>query len=135
MRPAASALLGLLLSLPLAAPRARGQSITVDLSRERAVAFDPDQALGTSLDILPAKQFEKVFQPEIIRQSLSAGWGPITYRQNTELSIGAWHWNPAGTWSDPEKKSGYFTGSAEPGAELRMSYGYPLPHRGNTRNG
>jgi F5/8 type C domain len=135
MRPSSTVLLALALSLPLVSG-ARAQSITVDLSPGKAVPFDPDQALGTSLDILPAKQFEKVFTPEIIRESLSAGWGPITYRQNTELSIGAWHWNPAGAWSDPQQKSGYFTGASEPGgADLRMSYGYPLPHRGNTRNG
>src|SRR5215467_75931 len=111
------------------------QSITVDVSAAKAMAFDPDKALGSSLDILPAKHLEKVFSAETVKQSLSAGWGPITYRQNTELSIGAWHWNPQGSWSDSANKSGYFTGSAEPGEEIRMSYGYPLPHRGNTRNG
>ena len=111
------------------------QSVTVDVSSAKAIPFDPDKALGSSLDILPARHFEKVFSPETIKQSLSAGWGPITYRQNTELSIGAWHWNPSGLWSDAEHKSGYFTGSADPKEEIRMSYGYPLPHRGNTRNG
>jgi F5/8 type C domain-containing protein len=111
------------------------QSVTVDVSSAKAIPFDPDKALGSSLDILPAKHFEKVFSPETIQQSLSAGWGPITYRQNTELSIGAWHWNPTGSWSDAQHQSGYFTGSGEPKDEIRMSYGYPLPHRGNTRNG
>jgi len=111
------------------------QTIRVAISPAQAIPFDPDQSLGSSLDILPAKQFEKIFSPEIIKQSLSAGWGPITYRQNTELSIAAWHWNPNGAWSDSANKSGYFTGSAEPTDTLRMSYGYTLPHRGNTRNG
>src|SRR6266851_1445083 len=111
------------------------QTVRVDISPSKAIPFNPDQAFGSSLDILPAKQFEKIFSPEIIKQSLSAGWGPITYRQNTELTIAAWHWNPSGSWSDPANKSGYFTGSAEPTETLRMSYGYPLPHRGNTRNG
>jgi hypothetical protein len=111
------------------------QTVRVDISPDKAVLFDPDLALGTSLDILPAKQFEKVFSPETIRESLSAGWGPITYRQNTELSIAAWHWNPNGSWSDPASKSGYFIGNPEPAGTLRASYGYPLPHRGNTRNG
>src|SRR5262245_63850743 len=82
------------------------QSVAVDVSSAKAIPFDPDQALGSSLDILPAKHFEKVFSPETIKQSLSAGWGPITYRQNTELSNGAWHWNPSGSWSDPEHKNG-----------------------------
>jgi hypothetical protein len=111
------------------------QTIRVDTSAGKAIPFDPDKSLGSSLDILPAKHFEKVFSPETIKQSLSAGWGPITYRQNTELSIGAWHWNPSGSWSDREHKGGYFTGSVDPADEIRMSYGYPLPHRGNTRNG
>ena len=111
------------------------QTVRVDISPDKAVPFDPDLALGTSLDILPAKQFEKVFRPETIKESLSAGWGPITYRQNTELSIAAWHWNPNGSWSDPASKSGYFIGNPEPAGTLRASYGYPLPHRGNTRNG
>src|ERR1051326_8593518 len=111
------------------------QAVTVDLSASKAIPFDPDQALGTSLDILPAKHFEKVFSEETIRQSLSAGWGPITYRQNTELSIGAWHWNPNGAWSDAANKRGYFTGSTELKDPIRHSYGYPLPHRGTTRNG
>src|SRR5215472_3754975 len=95
-------------------PGAVAQTVTFDLSPGKAIGFDPDKSLGSSLDILPAKTFEKVFAPETIKQSLSAGWGPITYRQNTELSIGAWHWNPEGSWSDAAHKSGYFTGSAEP---------------------
>lgn len=111
------------------------QSVVIDLSPNKAIPFDPDKALGSSLDILPAKHFEKVFSAETIKQSLSAGWGPITYRQNTELSIGAWHWNPSGSWSDAEHNGGYFTGSADAKDDIRMSYGYPLPHRGNTRNG
>ncbi len=117
------------------AATAAAQTVRVDISADKAIPFDPDLALGTSLDILPARQFEKVFHPETVKASLSAGWGPITYRQNTELTIAAWHWNPNGSWSDAEHQSGYFTGSAEPKDTLRVSYGYPLPHRGNTRNG
>src|ERR1700722_10634940 len=118
----------------LAAP-VGSQTVRVDSSPDQAILFDPDQALGSSLDILPDKQFERIFSPQVIKESLSAGWGPITYRQNTELSIAAWHWNPDGSWSDPASKSGYFTGSAEPKGSLRASFGYPLPHRRNTRNG
>src|SRR5215472_9020469 len=128
-----------LTSLAICALSAPAQTIRVDISPGKGIAFDPDQSLGSSLDIVPATVFERVFAPETIRQSLSAGWGPITYRQNTELSISAWHWNPAGAWSEPAHKSGYFTGSADPPSDpqqdLRKSYGYTLPHRGNTRNG
>jgi hypothetical protein len=99
------------------------------------ILFDPDHALGTSIDILSHDVVEKIYTPEMIKQCLSAGWGPITYRQNTELSIAAWHWNPNGSWSDAAHHRGYFTGSAELKDPIRHSYGYPLPHRGSTRNG
>ena len=95
--------------------------------------FDPDQALGTSIDILRPGELDKVYSAANLKEALSAGWGPITYRQNTELQGAAWHWNPNGTWSDPAHQSGYFTGNSEPGEFSRHSYGYPLPHRGNTQ--
>jgi hypothetical protein len=99
------------------------------------ILFDPDQALGSSMDILSHDVVEKIYTEPMVKQCLSAGWGPITYRQNTELSIGAWHWNPSGTWSDPANQRGYFVGSTELKDPIRHSYGYPLPHRGHTRNG
>ncbi|HLZ40275.1 MAG TPA: discoidin domain-containing protein [Candidatus Sulfotelmatobacter sp.] len=99
------------------------------------ILFDPDQALGSSMDILSYDVVEKIYTPEMVKQCLSAGWGPITYRQNTDLSIGAWHWNPKGAWSDAANKRGYFTGSTELKDPIRHSYGYPLPYRGTTRNG
>jgi hypothetical protein len=59
----------------------------------------------------------------------------VSYRQNTDLFVQAWHWNPKGTWSDPAGK-GYFTGDSNPTSEMiRHSYGYSLQHRGFTRNG
>src|SRR5215475_11022574 len=109
---------------------------TIHVSTSAApILFDPDQALGSSMDILSHDVVEKIYTEPMVKQCLSAGWGPITYRQNTELSIGAWHWNPTGTWSDAANKRGYFTGSIDLGQPIRHSYGYPLPHRGNTRNG
>lgn len=99
------------------------------------ILFDPDKALGTSMDILSHDVVEKIYTEPMVKQCLSAGWGPITYRQNTELSIGAWHWNPNGAWSNPVNRRGYFTGSTELKGPIRHSYGYPLPHRGHTRNG
>ena len=120
---------GLALVLPVAS-----QTVRVDVTAAKAIPFDPDKAMGTSLDILPAKDFEKIFSEPIIKESLSAGWGPITYRQNTELTYDAWHWNPNGTWSDEKHKSGYFQGSAEPKDFLRESFGYRVAHRGTTRS-
>ena len=109
------------------------QIVTIQVNAVRPIkSFDPDVALGTSIDILPQGVVDKIYTPEILKESLSAGWGPITYRQNTELQGAAWHWNPRGTWSDAAHQSGYFTGSAELGQPIRHSAGYPLPHRGNT---
>lgn len=110
------------------------QTVRVDVTPGHSIAFDPDKAMGTSMDILPAGEFDAVYSDAIIKESLAAGWGPITYRQNTELTMDAWHWNPQGSWSNENEKSGYFTGSAEPGEFLRKSYGYALPHRGTTRS-
>jgi len=123
----------LLAAIPLT-PSASAQTIRVDTSPAHAISFDPDLSLGSSMDILPTKLVDTVYSEVIVKESLSAGWGPISYRQNAELTIAAWHWNPNGTWSDPSHQSGYFTGSAEPKDFLRHSYGYALPHRGDTRS-
>jgi hypothetical protein len=120
--------------LSLFAQATRAQTIRVDTAPAHAIKFDPDQALGSSMDILPANLVDTVYSEPVLKESLSAGWGPITYRQNTELTIAAWHWNPDGAWSDPAHQSGYFTGSAEPKEFLRRSFGYSLPHRGSTHS-
>ena len=128
-------LISLIESATVRAQMAHVSTVRIDTTPSRAIAFDPDKALGTSIDILPARDFDKVYTEPILKDSLSAGWGPISYRQNTELTIEAWHWNPNGTWSDAAHQSGYFVGSSEPGAEpLRESFGYSLPHRGTTRS-
>ena len=78
---------------------------------------------------------DKVYSPYILQESLSAGWGPITYRNNTELRMMAWHWNDKGTWSDAANKSGYWTSSSEPGEPIRYIVSYSLPHRGFSQTG
>lgn len=98
-------------------------------------SFDPDQALGSSINVLSHSAIDKVYTPHIIQESLSAGWGPITYRNNTELRMAAWHWNENGTWSDPAHQSGYFTGSTELKEPLRYILAYALPHRGFSTSG
>jgi hypothetical protein len=98
-------------------------------------SFDPDRALGSSLDVLSRRDIDKVFTPHIVQESLSAGWGPITYRNNTELRMAAWHWTENGTWSDAANKSGYFTGSPELREPLRYILSYSLPHRGFSTSG
>jgi hypothetical protein len=98
-------------------------------------SFDPDSALGSSLDVLSRMDINKVFTPHIIQEALSAGWGPITYRNNTELRMAAWHWNDDGTWSDSAHRSGYFTGSTELNAPIKYILAYALPHRGFATSG
>jgi F5/8 type C domain len=109
------------------------QSVRVDVSHA-VNTFRPLYALGTTVDRVPSNATDVFFAPDQIKQILAAGWGVISYRQNTDLFVQAWHWNPKGTWSDPSG-SGYFTGDAIPSGEpIRHSYGYSLRHRGFTRN-
>ncbi len=115
---------------------ATAQTVTVDVTPSHVVnKFSPLYALGSTVDRVPSNATDVFFRPDQIKKVLSAGWGVVSYRQNTDLFVQAWHWNPKGTWSDPAGK-GYFTGDATPTKEMiRHSFGYSLRHRGFTRNG
>ncbi len=111
-------------------------TVHVDATPGHAInSFDPDSALGSSIDVLSHADIDKVYTPHIIQESLSAGWGPITYRNNSELRMAAWHWTENGTWSDAAHKSGYFTGSTELKEPVRYILSYALPHRGFSTSG
>ena len=115
-----------------------GQAATVrvDATPGHAInSFDPDSALGSSIDVLSRTDINKVYTPHIIQEALSAGWGPITYRNNTELRMAAWHWTENGVWSDAAHRSGYFTGSVELKEPTRYILAYALPHRGFATSG
>jgi len=111
------------------------QFVRVDATPSHvANKFSPLYALGSTVDRVPSNATDMFFRPDQVKQILSAGWGVISYRQNTDLFVQAWHWNPKGTWSDPSGK-GYFVGDSTPTKKMiRHSYGYSLPHRGFTRN-
>lgn len=112
----------------------RAQTVTVDITPEHALNHViPNKALGGGIDRISVQAIDKTLTKEILAQTAPSGWGPITYRQNTELAVEAWHWNPEGTWSDPSGK-GYFTGAPTASQPIRYSYGYTLPRRGFTRN-
>jgi len=130
-----SVIVFLLAALAWPAP-GMSQTVRVDATPSHvANTFSPLYALGSTVDRVPSNATDVFFRPDQIKQVLSAGWGVISYRQNTDLFVQAWHWNPKGTWSDPAGK-GYFTGDATPMKEMiRHSYGYSLRHRGFTRNG
>jgi hypothetical protein len=112
------------------------QTIRVDATPDHvANVIVPTRALGAAIDRLPYGATDKLYVDSTVKQVLSAGWQTVTYRQNTELMMEAWHWNPNGTWSDPTGAGkGYFTGSTNLGDPIRHSYGYSLPHRGVTHD-
>ncbi len=123
---------------------ASAQNILVDAAPSHAVnSFSPFRALGGAIDRLGVnggktkeqneKNTEMLLTGPVLKELLGAGWQTVTYRQNTELMIEAWHWNARGTWSNAAKQEGYFTGSAEPTDEkILHSWAHPLPHRGAT---
>ena len=126
-------ILALLLTFTPFVAEVTGQTIRVDITPDHAKnAFRPTEALGAGVDRIPLAATDKIFTEPMIKQILSAGWQPVTYRQNTELYVEAWHWNPKGKWSESGEK-GYFVGDAAPTEFIRHSFGYPLPHQGFSR--
>jgi F5/8 type C domain len=122
------------LTLIVLATVSSAQTIQVDITPEHSTNhFRPNEALGAGIDRIPAEAVDSGLTQPNLGRAMAAGWQPVTYRNNTELSIEAWHWNPQGAWSEKGEK-GYFVGSASPGEPIRYSYGYSLPHRGFTRN-
>src|SRR5689334_11669828 len=93
--------------------------------------FDPSYVFGAAIDGHEEGEVDEMLSRENVREMLTAGLKPISYRLRTELAGQAWHWNPRGKWS--ERNSGYWTSSHKPGSGgLSLSYGYRLPRRGNT---
>src|SRR5579863_2640282 len=121
-----------LAALPFFGLALAAQTVEVDTTRPTN-RFVPKETLGAGVDRIAAEAIDKDLVQPTLGQTLASGWQPVSYRQNTELAVEAWHWNPQGAWSDP-KGQGYFTGSATPTENIRYSYGYALPRRGFTRN-
>jgi hypothetical protein len=122
------------------APSGGAADITVDTSKA-INSFSPPRALGGSIDRQRGGTTQQEMEAHTnwvmggpaLKELMGSGWQTVTYRQNTELQIEAWHWNPHGTWSNAAKKEGYFVGDAEPTNEkIEHSWAYPLPHRGAT---
>src|SRR5260370_23366596 len=83
----------LFVGIALAAPRLLAQSIHVDITPSHSTnTIKPTEALGAGIDRLPYGAADKLFVDDTIKQILSAGWQTVTYRQNTELHVEAWHW-------------------------------------------
>jgi hypothetical protein len=126
---------GLLLTLganPLAAQSPPfTATVTIDASHPIAT-FRPERVWGAALDGQDDSEVAEVYTPHNIAAMNSAGLGPVTYRLRTELAIEAWHWNPAGRWSDSARHQGYWTSDDRSTAPITVSYGYRLPRRGST---
>src|SRR6202167_2601412 len=104
---------------------ASAQTITAD-GWHPTNHFVPSETLGAGVDRIAVDAIDKDLQQPNLGQALASGWQPVPYRQNTELAVEAWHWNPQGTWSEASGK-GYFTGLGTPAEVIRYSYGYALP--------
>jgi hypothetical protein len=127
---------GILAAAVALAPVHAGDSatvtVTVDLADRSGPSFRPDEALGAAIDGAQAGDIGRLLTAHNIAAMKGAGLRPLTYRLRTELGIQVWHWNPAGTWSDPANKRGYWTSSAKLGKPIQLSWGYNLPRRGDT---
>ncbi|MBV9647768.1 MAG: discoidin domain-containing protein [Candidatus Eremiobacteraeota bacterium] len=97
----------------------------------RIAMLQPLEALGSTVDKEPAGSIPRLYSRQNVAAMLDAGWGWLSYRLFTELSVQDWHWNPTGRFS--EKDGGYWTSSASTRRSAIIdSFGYRLPHRGFT---
>src|ERR1700692_1188683 len=84
---------------------ASAQKVTVDADPAHiANTFSPVRSLGAAIDRLRTGTPDHLLKEPLLHEILGAGWQALTYRQNTELMVEAWHWNPAGKWSNGDNK-------------------------------
>ncbi|MBU1376364.1 MAG: discoidin domain-containing protein [Alphaproteobacteria bacterium] len=126
-------ILGLAVAVLAAGEAGAAGRVAIDLSPAGLRnTFRPEQALGAGIDGAWRGGADRLLTPRNVKAMRSADLRPLTYRLRTELGIAAWHWNPAGAWSDPARQQGYWTSSDRLGAPIRNSWGYDLPRRGDT---
>ncbi|HTV74347.1 MAG TPA: discoidin domain-containing protein [Candidatus Acidoferrales bacterium] len=121
------------LALPIMVSPAQSVDVVrVDITpSHRIQTFRPIWAFGSTVDKEPAGTIPQLYSKQNVRAMLGAGFGWLSYRLFTELSVQDWHWNPAGAFS--AKTAGYWTSSARTNiAPISDSFGYRLTHRGNT---
>ena len=114
--------LTMFIALVAMAPCSHAQTIRVDTTPEHSTnSIVPTRALGAGIDRLPNGAADKLYVQPTINQVLEAGWQMVSYRQNTELHMEAWHWNPYGTWSDPIHNCGYWTSDNSLGEPIKTT--------------
>jgi len=116
-----------------AADQPREVTLSID-TRHPTASFDPRRVFGAGIDGHEQGDCARMLSKESVKRMLGAGLGPISVRLRTELAVEAWHWNPKGTWSDPQQRQGYWLSEAkpDPAHPILLSYGYRLPRRGDT---
>src|ERR1700727_517231 len=97
-RNVALATLCLATACALVPQSSKAQAVRVDITPSHALnRFVPGESLGSGIDRIPVEAIDKDFTKPVLNQVFAAGWRPVSYRQNTELVVEAWHWNPEGT--------------------------------------
>src|SRR5438067_1692373 len=118
---------------PAALLAQRRATITINYTPGHpANRFTPSHALGAGIDGHDKGVNDLQLSPQNIREMLTAGLKSLTYRLRTELAGDAWHWNPAGSWSEVNNREGYWVSDSKTRDPISLSYGYSLPRRGNT---
>lgn len=119
--------------MPAAASRTPlSRALVVSLDHPLA-RFAPLRAIGGALDGHGEGETLPAYAPESVRAMSAAGLGAITYRLRTELGVQAWHFDQSGSWSEPARQQGYWTGTSRPPrTPPAVSWGYELPRRGDT---
>src|SRR5712664_3091336 len=116
-------------------PRQETAKVTVWFKPGYPVArFVPSYAFGAALDGHEKGEVDRMLSSKNVKEMLTAGLRPLSYRLRTELAVEAWHWHPIGTWSEPGRRQGYWTSNlpGKTGESISVSYGYRLPRRGST---
>ena len=118
----------------LLALSATAQTVHVDVSAGKALAFDPDKAMGTSMDILSAKDLETVYSAPMVKAGLSAGWGPIYLPPEYRADLRRMALEPRRQMERRGAQERVFCRQRGAEETLRKSYGYRIMHRGTTRS-
>jgi hypothetical protein len=137
-RAALAAALRLVISLaitfyPITSLAQHRATVTVNITPGHpANRIVPARALGAAIDGHEKGTNDLQLTPPNIQAMQSAGFKSLTYRLRTELAGDVWHWNTAGSWSDPKNRQGYWVSDSKLEAPISLSYGFSLPRRGNT---
>jgi hypothetical protein len=125
-------LISLCFYLPLSAQKSKIKVRILYTPGHPANSFIPSKTIGGDFDGQLKGGIGRTLNPESISAMQTVGLKPVSYRLRTELAGEVWHWNPEGTWSERDKKQGYWVSDTMSKEPIQISNGYRLPRRGNT---